>query len=60
MLVLCSHLSKIRETSFLAVPEGNAIFTLDLEFGNFTNYSVWESRLFSPESGFIVKMVPYS
>ena len=51
----CSNLSEIRETPFSAAPEGIALFTLDLGFCNFANYSVWESRLFTQEFGFIIK-----
>lgn len=36
--VLCSNFSNIRETSFLVVPEVNAIFILGLEFRNFTYF----------------------
>lgn len=59
MFVFCLYFSKIREILFLVVLEGNVIFILDFEFGNFINYFVWESRLFSLEFGFIVKMVLY-
>lgn len=55
----CSNLSEIRETPFSAAPEGIALFTLDLGFCNFANYSVWESRLFTQEFGFIIKMMLY-